>query len=81
MTDQCSDCAHAFVGEVKVDFDGPGYLDFDCEMERVMTDEDCEMCDEGRCPYYERMEDEVESESKYVRGLRIGDECPRPPRS
>lgn len=51
MTDQCSDCAHAFVGEVKVDFDGPGYLDFECEM-----------CNEGRCPYYERGEDEDDFE-------------------
>ena len=62
MTDQCSDCAHAFVGEVKVDFDGPGYLDFECEMERAMTDEDCEMCNEGRCPYYEKGEDEDDFE-------------------
>ena len=58
MTDQCSDCIHAFVGEVKVDFDGPGYLDFECDMESVMTDEDCEMRDEDRCPYYEQMETE-----------------------
>jgi hypothetical protein len=58
VTDQCGDCIHAFVGEVKVDFDGPGYLDFECEMENAMTDEDCEMCNEGRCPYYKQMEDE-----------------------
>lgn len=62
VTDQCSDCAHAVVEVVKVDFDGPGYLDFECEMERDMTDEDCEMCNEGRCPYYEMGEDEDDFE-------------------
>lgn len=58
VTDQCSDCAHCHGVEIKVDFDGPGYLEFECEMERAMTDEDCEMCNEGRCPYYKQMEDE-----------------------
>lgn len=74
MTDQCSDCAHAFVGEVKVDFDGPGYLDFECEMESAMTDEDCEKCDVGRCPYYEQMEMEVEMETEDDYLVREDDE-------
>ena len=58
VTDQCSDCAHCHGVEIKVDFDGPGYMEAECDMESVMTDEDCEMCNEGRCPYYKQMEDE-----------------------
>lgn len=75
MTDQCSDCAHCHGVEIKVDFDGPGYLEAECDMESVMTDEDCEKCDVGRCPYYKQM-GEDEDESKYVRDVRISDECP-----
>lgn len=62
MTDQCSDCAHAVVEVVKVDFDGPGYLDEYCDMEDSMTDRDCELRDEDRCPYYEQMEMETEED-------------------
>lgn len=75
MTDQCSDCAHCHGVEIKVDFDGPGYMEAECDMESVMTDEDCEMCDVGRCPYYKQM-GEDEDESNYVRDVRISDECP-----
>lgn len=59
MTDQCSDCAHARVETVKVD-DGPGYIDEYCDMEDSMTDRDCELRDEDRCPYYEKGEDDIE---------------------
>lgn len=55
VTDQCSDCAHCHGVEIKVDFDGPGDIEPECDMESVMTDEDCEMCDVGKCPYYEQM--------------------------
>lgn len=61
VTDQCSDCAHARVETVKVD-DGPGYLDECCDMEDSMTDRDCELRDEDRCPYYEQMEMETEED-------------------
>ena len=70
MTDQCSDCAHCHDVEVKVDFDGPGYIEPECDMVSVMTDEDCEKCDVGRCPYYKQMgEDEDDFE--------IPEECPK----
>lgn len=40
MTDQCSDCAHCHGVEIKVDFDGPGYMEEECDMESVMTAEE-----------------------------------------
>lgn len=66
VSDQCSDCAHCHGVEIKVDFDGPGYMEAECDMESVMTDEDCEKCDVGRCPYYEQMEMEMETEDDYL---------------
>jgi len=55
MVDQCDMCKHGYSGWTVVgERHSDGYEDFDCEKWDVMTDEDTELCNQGKCPYFEK---------------------------
>lgn len=53
MNHTCENCAKAHWSPNYVDFQGgPDGYEFDCDDLEKMTDEDCEACEMGKCPYF-----------------------------
>lgn len=52
----CDTCGKLVHDIVKVDFGYGGIDDYDCSEWDRMTDEEAEMSNEGRCPYWEEAE-------------------------
>lgn len=58
MTDyQCDHCKHGGYYTVHLDDIGSTQEDFSCDKWGVMTDEDAELSNQNKCPYYEAREE------------------------
>lgn len=56
----CDHCGKLCVSTVKVDFSYGGIEDYDCPEWDRMTDEETELSNEGKCPYWIPIEETYE---------------------
>ena len=58
MTHDCDDCGHSCPYSVCIGDTAYGNYadDWECEMDGKMTDEEVEMANEGKCPYWKELD-------------------------